>query len=155
MDATMKDVSDEVAHFTDTNKALPVGAAYAHAIMGEDVVVATMLAHTTPLSSDNTKTGLSEPMPSFAEWDKHDSWAKCVKVNLAKLTAFAQSVYKATDTYLATLKDKDLEKELDIPGMGKHTVADILNNFLVLHTANLTGEISAAKGFQGHKGYPF
>jgi hypothetical protein len=38
---------------------------------------------------------------------------------------------------------------------GKHKLADVLTNFVILHVANLTGEISAAKGFQGLKGYPF
>jgi hypothetical protein len=155
LQATMTDVKEDVAHFTDTGKALPVGAAYAHAIIGEDIVVSTMLANKTPLSSDNAMTGLSAPMPSFAEWEKHDDWARTVKVDLAKLKEFAVSVQKATDDYLSTLKDEDLDRELDIPGMGKHKIADLMSNFVILHTANLTGEISAAKGIQGLKGYPF
>lgn len=154
-EATMSDVTSEVAHFTNVNKALPVGAAYAHSVLGEDVVVATMLAHTTPLSADNTETGLSAPMPSMEQWSKHEEWAMTVKVDLAKLHAFAQKVYKATDDYLVSLKETDLTKEIEIPGMGKQTVLHIINNFLLLHTANLTGEISAAKGFQGLKGYPW
>lgn len=156
-DATMADVTDASAHFNDLSKALPVGAAYAHSVIGEDVVLSMMLAHKTPLSSDTSKTGLSEPMPSQAEWDKHEQWAKSVKVDLVKLKAFAQDVYKATDAYLAGLKDEDLEKEFDLSsmGMGKQTVVFVINNFLLLHTANLTGEISAVKGVQGLKGYPF
>ncbi|GEM_PF-3622591 len=47
------------------------------------------------------------------------------------------------------------DKEVDIPGMGKKNLAFIINNFVILHIANLTGEISAAKGVQGLKGYPF
>ncbi len=155
MEGTMAGVNTDVAHFGDTGKALPVGAAYAHAVISEDVIVSTMLAQKTPLSTDNSKTGLSEPMPSMSEWDKHDQWTKTVKVDLPKFKAFAQEVYKATDDYLTTLKEEDLEREIDTPGMGKHTLAWLITNIVILHNANLTGEISAAKGVQGLKGYPF
>lgn len=113
--------------------------------------------HAIPLCSDNSKTGLSEPMPSQAEWDKHDIWARSVKIDLVKLKAFAKDVYRQTDLYLATLSDEDLDKEFDMSsmGMGKQTVVFVINNFLLLHIANLTGEISAIKGVQGLKGYPF
>jgi hypothetical protein len=156
-EATMADVTDATAHFTDLSKALPVGAAYAHSVIGEDAILAQMLTHAAPLSSDNSKTGLSEPMPSQSEWEKHDQWARSVKIDLPKLKAFAQEVYKQTDVYLAGLSDADLDKEFDMTsmGMGKQTVAFVINNFLLLHIANLTGEISAAKGVQGLKGYPF
>lgn len=157
-EATMADVTDASAHFIDTNKALPVGAAYAHSVISEDMVLASMLmGGKTPLSADNTKTGLSVPMPSFDNFDQHEAWAKSVKVDLPKLKAFAQEVYAQTDAYLATLKDEDLDKEFDMSsmGMGKQTIAFVITNFLLLHIANLTGEISAAKGVQGLKGYPF
>lgn len=155
MEGTMADVTKKSAHFTKIGKALPVGAAYAHVIIGEDIVVATMFAKKTPLSANNAKTGMSKPMPSMAEWDKHEGWYKTVKVDLPKLKKFAKSVYKATDAYLATLKDKDLEKEMDLMGMGKQSLAWYISNFVILHIANLTGEVSAAKGVQGLKGYPF
>ncbi|MDP3941665.1 MAG: hypothetical protein Q8Q49_05145 [bacterium] len=157
-EATMADVTDATAHFTDTNKALPVGAAYAHSVIGEDAVVATMIRGDNKLlSSDIPKTGLSEPMPSFDNFDKHDAWARSVKVDLPKLRAFAKAVYTSTDACLAALTESDLEKEVDLSsmGMGKQNLAFIINNFLILHIANLTGEMSAAKGFQGLKGYPF
>lgn len=155
MEVTMADVTDSSAHFSNTGKAIPVGAAYAHAVIAEDMVVATMLAKKSPLASDNSKTGLSIPMPSQAEWNKHEQWYKTVKVDLPKLRKFAQRVYKATDDYLATLKDKDLDRVMDVPGMGKQNLAWLISNFVILHIANLTGEVSAIKGVQGLKGYPF
>lgn len=154
LEATMADVQNDHAHFTDTNKALPVGAAYAHAVMGEDVVVATMLAKTQPVSAA-METGLSVSMPSMQEWDKHEEWARTVKVDLPKFKVYAQKVYGASDTYLATLKEVDLNREMEVGNMGKQTLVWVLSNFIILHNANLTGEISAAKGLQGLKGYPF
>lgn len=155
LEATMTDVSHDVAHFSETNKALPVGAAYAHALIGEDMVVATMLAHTTPLSQSNPDVGVSEPMPGFDKWDQHEQWYKTVKVDIPKLQAYARDVAKATDDYIASLKEEDLETEVDLGAFGKHTIADIVSNFMILHMANLTGEISSVKGLQGLKGYPW
>ena len=157
MEGTMADVTEEVAHFVKTGKALPVGAAYAHAVMSEDVIVATMLANKKPLCTTGVETGLSEPMPGMDQWEKHDQWARTVKVDLAKFKEYAAKVYVATDEYLVGLTDAGLEKEIDLTGMGmgKQNVAYVISNFLVLHAGNLAGEVSAAKGFQGLKGYPF
>jgi len=62
-------------------KALPVGAAYAHAVIfrrrtGQYDVLAW---HSL---SGSMETGLSEPMPSMDNWDKHEEWTKNVKVDL-------------------------------------------------------------------------
>ena len=155
MEATVSDLTDETANFTDTGKALSAGAAYAHAVLIEDTVIASMLMQKTPLSADTSQTGLSEPSPTMAEWDKYPDWTKRVKVDIKKFSEFAKKVYRATDEYLATIKDEDLDKEMDLGPMGKHTLSYLLNNFTLLHFANLTGEVSAAKGIQGLKGYPF
>lgn len=157
-EATISDASKKALHFNKTSKALPAGAAYAHSVLGEDIVLSTMLMNKKPLSSSKTaKTGLSQPMPPFDKWDQHEKWARTVKVDLPVLQVFAKKVYKQTDGYLKSLKEKDLEKVYDMTswGMGKQTVGFVINNFLLLHIANLTGEMSAAKGFQGLKGYPF
>lgn len=155
LEKTIEGTPQDVSDFNNTNKALPVGAAYAHAVVSEDILLAGMIRHTTPISADNAITGLSEPMPSFEKWDQHESWAKDVKVDLAKFREYAQKVYAQTDEYLATLKEEDLDQEVDMGAFGKYTLAFVLTNFSLLHLANLAGEVSAAKGFQGHKGYPF
>lgn len=154
-EATLEGVTKKVANFRKTGKAIPVGAAYAHSVLAEDMIVAGMLANKKPLATKDAKTGVSIPMPSQQEWDKHEEWYKTVAVDLSVLKKFAKDVYKATDDYLATLKDEDLDRQIDVPGMGKQNLAWLISNFVILHIANLTGEISAAKGIQGLKGYPF
>ncbi len=155
-EATVADLTADVAHFTKTQSALPAGAAYAHSVWGEDMVLSSMLTHKDPLYKTEN-TGLSEPMPEMSEWEKHSDWAKSVKIDLEQLHEYAQKVYQQTDNYLASLTDADLDAEYDMTamGMGKQTIAFVIENFIILHIANLTGEISAAKGFQGLKGYPF
>jgi hypothetical protein len=153
-EAVMKDVTSETAHFDKTNKALPVGAAYAHSVMCEDIIMSPILTQKEPVSSA-MKTGLSEPIPSMKEWDKHEAWTRSVRVDLPVFRAYAEAVYKATDEYLTTLKESDLDSNVEMHGFGSFKLSFILTNFFLLHTANLTGEISAAKGIQGLKGYPF
>lgn len=156
-EGTIADLTEDSAHFNEINKAIPAGAAYAHSILGEDMVVSMMLANKPGLAIDKNEVGVSELMPPSSEFEKHEAWYKSVKVDLPKLREFAKKVYKATDDYLSTLSDEDLDKQLDLSGMGmgKQSVSYVICNFVILHIANLTGEISAAKGFQGLKGYPF
>lgn len=156
-ESTISGMTAEALHFSETNKAIPAGAAYAHSVISEDFVVSMMLAHKEPLSVGNKDTGLSQPMPPFDQWDKHEAWYKSVKIDLPKFQELAKKIYEASDEYLSTLQEADLDREVDLTamGMGKQTVASIISNFVICHTANLTGEMSAAKGFQGLKGYPF
>ncbi len=154
-ETVMADVTAEASNFNHMGKAIPVGAAYAHSVIAEDMIVSDMLAKRPSIITPTTKTGLSIPMPKQSEWDKHEAWYKTVVVDIPVLREFAKQVYKATDNYLATLKDEDLDVEMDLPGVGKHNLGWLISNFVILHIANLTGEMSAGKGVQGLKGYPF
>ncbi len=51
----------------------------------------------------------------------------------------------------------DLEREIDLSnfGLGKQSVAWVMNNGVIGHVASHCGEISCLKGLQGAKGYPF
>jgi len=155
LEGTVGDIDQKGLDFNDVSKANPVGAAYAHAVISEDAVLSGMILQKQPLSSLNSDTGLSEPMPTQSNWDKHDEWSKKVKVNLPKLRAFARKVYEQTDNYLATLKEEDLDRVIDLGNMGKHNLGWVISCFIICHIANLAGEISAIKGVQGLQGYPF
>jgi hypothetical protein len=78
-------------------------------------------------------------------------------VDLAALRAYAQAVYKNTETYLASLTEADLDRPVDlsVAGMGQVNVGWILNGLVIAHTSNICGEISCLKGIQGARGYPF
>jgi hypothetical protein len=161
LEGTMADVNETHAHVQPEGTAHSIAAVYAHVIISEDMIVAGMLKHTKPLMATTFagKIGTSLPHPDMnADWEKNFKiWAKDVKVTLADLRKFAQAVYAATDEYLATLTDEDLEKPLDLSalGMGQVTTGYIWDRFIVGHTDNITGEIAVLKGLQGLKGYPF
>ncbi len=159
LEATMADVTPEQAQWTPPGIANPLGATYAHLVCSEDMIVNGMLRQQAPLafSSWAGKTGLSEPQPTPEAWDKYPAWTRSVQVDLGALREYAQAVYAATDEYLATLKDDDLGRKLDLSAMhlGEQTLGWALTVFIVSHAGTETGEVATLKGIQGAKGYPF
>jgi hypothetical protein len=159
---TMADVTAEQAHYAPPGRANPIGATFAHVVCSEDLIVNGMLRQQTPLlaSSHANTTGLSEPMPMprSPDWgEAYGAWARRVQVDLAALKTYAEAVYAGTDTYLASLSDSDLERELDLSevGFGTRKLGWMLNLLVLNHIGTETGEISVLKGIQGAKGYPF
>ena len=126
------------------------------------MIINGMLQQQAPLSATShaDKMGLSEPMPmpGAPDWsDSYAAWTRRVQVDLSALRAYAEAVYAATDAYLASLSDSDLERELDLTavGFGKQKIGWMLNLLVLNRIGTETGEISALKGIQGAKGYPF
>jgi hypothetical protein len=72
---------------------------------------------------------------------------------LAPVLAYAEAVRLATDAYLASLTDDELDRRVSFFG-SESSVAGVLVRF-VAHTAGHAGEIAAVKGMQGLQGLPF
>lgn len=159
---TMDGVTTEVAHFQPPGKALPIGAAYAHTVVSEDILLQNWVRKEKSLleSGWETKMGLSEPHPAMdSNWEtNYTAWVKNVTVDLDKLRAYGQAVYKQTDDFMATLNDQDLidmKVDLSAMGEGEWPLGRFIIRYLLSHVDSLCGEISAVKGIQGLKGYPF
>lgn len=158
-EGTAADILTDHVHKDPGGKAFPLGALYAHLIFSEDVIIQGMLQGKAPLSetSYKGKTGTSEPMPAMdAHWsENNEKWSKTVQVDLQELRAYAQAVYAATDAYVESITDTDLDTLIDLGDWGKKTVAELLYSFVIAHTNSLAGELSAIKGVHGVKGYQF
>ncbi len=156
LEGTVADVTPTMANFVPPGQAHSVGTRYAHAIVAEDTMTHAMLQGGAPLytSSFAGKTGVADP-PSA--WSSKLEWAQNEKVDINAMRKYAQAVYKATDDYMATLKEADLDKEVDLTqgGFGKWSQGAFLITFVLGHARDIMGEISAIKGVQGAKGYPF
>lgn len=161
LEETLSDVSDEMVRFLPPGKALPIGAAYVHYVSGEDWIIHSLFQGVAPLMAGPWagRTGVSEPPPGPGEdWGaRFAAWSRRVRVDLPAFRPYAKAVYAATDGYLATLSDPELARKVDLStiGMGKQTVGFVLDNALLGHAYCHCGEISALKGVQGKKGYPF
>jgi hypothetical protein len=160
VEQTMADVTSEQAQWPPPGVANPLGATYAHLVAAEDGVVNGLLKRSAPLAVGAWagKTGISQPMPMPGpQWEHYPAWTRSVQVDLPALRKYAQVVYAATDAYLASLKPEDLSRAVDFSdiGLGSQPLTWVLNRLVLGHIDNCCGEISALKGLQGAKGYPF
>jgi hypothetical protein len=163
LEETVGDVTPEQAHWSPPGTANPLGANYAHVVVSEDATMNGLLKGGLPLFASTWagKVGLSElpPMPNpnapgFPDWSE---WGQRVKVDLAALRKYAQAVYAASDEYLASLTDDDLNRPVNLSalGLGESTVGYVLTNGVLGNAFSHSGEISCLKGLQGKRGYPF
>lgn len=150
---TVGDVTNEVAHWQPPGTAHNVGARYAHALVAEDNLIA-MLKGSPPLHATTFKgsTGASDPQQLATP-----EWAKALRVDVSKLNQYAKAVYDQTDQYLATLKDEELERTIDLTqfGLGVVNVRFYLSRLIVAHAYECAGEVYAVKGLQGLRGSPY
>jgi DinB superfamily len=156
LEPTMQGVTAAQAHWqAPGGRAAPIGAQYAHHILGLDFLILGFVRKGAPLAATSFagKAGVSEPFPTEGDWNE---WARRVRVDLDALHQYAQAVYSALDAQLAEISDDDLATPVDMTpvGLGQQTLGSILT-IMLIHGAAHTGEISVTKGLQGLKGYPF
>lgn len=153
-EGTMADVTQEQADWQPPGTAHPIGSRYAHAVVAEDVMVNALIQGGAPLYATTwaSKAGISDP-----QFSSTLEWARSVQVDLDAARRYAQAVYESTDAYLATLKDEELDRIIDLSeqGMGEWPLGAFLLTFVLGHIRDIMGEVSALKGFQGLQGYPF
>ncbi len=163
LEATMADVTADVAAWKPPGTALPIGACYAHVVVAADGMVNGLLKGGIPLfmGAWAGKTGLSAvppaPDPKASAMFDWSPWARAVTVDIAALKAYAAAVYAASDAFLAGLADEELARPLDLTavGMGMSTVGFFVTEGLAPHAFVHAGEIACLKGLQGLKGSPF
>lgn len=158
LEQTMEGVTDEVAHFMPPGKANPIAGTCAHLIFSEDMFIHNFLKKDKPLleTTFKGKTGASETHPM--EWEvAYPKWLKEVKVDMEKFQEYAKAVFAASEEYVSTLTDEDLEKGVDMSafGMGEKKVHDFIANLISGHAYSIMGEVAVLKGIQNLKGYPF
>lgn len=155
LEGTMQGVTSEMAHWMPPGKAQPLGANYAHVLISEDFLINGLLKGSAPLLTSTWvgKVGVSELPPQAPPWD---AWSREVKVDVEGLRRYAQAVYEATDGYLVSLSDEDLDRSLDLVaiGFGEQPLGWFLG-VLIFNVHTHTGEIACLKGLQGAQGYPF
>lgn len=81
-------------------------------------------------------------------------WSHDKMVPVAVINEYSQLVQKAALDYVASLKDADLDREIETQFFGKKSVAWLLQ-LAGNHAVGHGGDIAAVKGMQGLKGLPF
>ena len=77
-----------------------------------------------------------------------------LQLNLPALHDYARATAKTLLSWAASLAPEDLERTISTP-IGEFNQGQVLESFIIAHINNHSGEISALKGCQGLKGYPW
>jgi hypothetical protein len=125
-----------------------IGAVYAHTIFSEDGILNGIIRGEKPVYYTGgwaPKVGLDMPQGGM-----DPDWTVALDISLFR--QYAAAVYKATDEYLATVSDAELDRVVD-PGFAPPMpVRALVANLLTWHVGTHQGEISALKGVQGFNG---
>jgi hypothetical protein len=150
-------LTQEQADWQPPGIANPIGAMYWHTISGADDVAYRWVLGQEPLRVregwDDRVLTVSMPEPA-QEGGDYLAYMRGIRVDLPALHDYAKAVAEALQGWLGSLTPEDLERTIATP-IGEHTLAQILDLFVVWHINAHCGEISALKGCQGARGYPF
>jgi hypothetical protein len=154
--ATLEGTTDEQANFQPQGKALSIAAIWTHLIESEDMFLSAISGQPTIESTGSPdKFGFSAPQPMENWAEEYPKWAHQVKVHVAPLTNFTKQVFEASEKFIAGLTPEKLEQTKDLGSMGSPTIEHIVSAYMIGHCYSITGEVSAIKGVQGLKGYPW
>jgi len=150
LDATLRDTTDDQLNWRPPGAANPIGVTLLHLAAAEDMFVQrTLRGQRTLWSADGWAERVGVPAPPG-----RDNWQELAsaRLEIAPLLAYERAVRNATDEYLSTLTDSDLDREQEFFGRSRQ-VADVLA-LVVTHAVGHAGEIGALKGAQGVTGLP-
>src|SRR5258708_7740972 len=119
LEQTMKGVTEEVAHYMPPGTANPIAGTYAHLVFTEDLFLHNFLKKTQPLmdTTFKDKTGASETQPT--DWKvAYPKWLKEVKLDIKQFRGYSKAVFTENEEYVASLTEKDLEKDVDMTAFG-------------------------------------
>lgn len=150
---TVAGLTSEQANEVPPGVAHPIGELQAHILHSIDGLVNMMCRGQQSIwERDGWGAKLGVPMMMLHDTES----ARSFRVDPAQLEDYATSVFTEFQAYLDTLTPADLDREVDFgPGLGKMSLGAFLLNPLLGNTFAHTGEISALKGLQGQRGYPF
>lgn len=150
---TVADVTEDVANVVPAGTAHPIGSQMAHIVQSEDALI-NMAQGRAPLwerDGYGQRLGLPFLITQTAEG------SRAFRLRPADLADYTAAVHAQTKAYLDGLTPEDLDRPVDLSGWGMDAapLGGFLANFALGNTFAHTGEISALKGTQGLRGYPF
>lgn len=153
-DLVTEDVGERQLHVGPPGTANPLGERIAHVVLVDDAIAHGLLQGKAPLMETSWKgrTGVSDP-----RFQSEAEWARTVRVDLAKLRPYQRAAFTASEDWVSTLPDAELDRVIDLTeqGFGKVSVAWAIARLLIAHCYELIGEIGVLKGIQGVRGLPY
>jgi len=128
------DVGAEQANTVSPGIAQPIGALIAHILHCEDFMLNTAVQGKPPLWE---RDGWGARLGGGLMVDLEESAARAYKCDPQQMAEYAKVVFANTDAILSSLKDSDLERELDLVQFGfpsNMTVGAFLTQMLLGNT---------------------
>ncbi len=155
---TVADVTPEIAHWLPPGVMHPIAERYAHLVMAEDYLLNVMARGGQALFMDAWagRTGFTADPTMLVALTAEGARAFRVD-DLNALSAYMQAVFAETQKFIRDADDATLNGSVDMSaiGYGQMPFPIWFSTFIVGHAHDVMGEISALKGVQGVKGYPF
>ena len=150
------DLTQEQADWRPPGIANPIGGTYWHALSSVDHIVFKWCLDQEPLSERDgwREKVLTVSVPEPEPGGDYLAFMRAIRVDLPTANAYAQAVREAVQGWLGSLAPEDLDNKMETP-VGELSLAQLLSTFIIWHIDAHCGEISALKGCQGSKGYPF
>ena len=126
-----------------------IGSIYLHALASEDWAIQE-LCQGKPKLVDS-----GDWFPRLGMTPAKDPDWSTANMDLAAMKELAQAVYAATDDYLNSITDADLDKEIPWHSGQTHTAGWVLADVVHAHLGTHAGEIAALKGVMGLQGLPW
>jgi uncharacterized damage-inducible protein DinB len=134
------DLTQEQADWVPPGTASTIGAVYSHTITYVDFIV--------------QRVCIGQSDADFAEPPPEEIRMQQVQVDLSALHEYADQVQSAAQEWLSTLTPADLDRRRNTSA-GELNLGQLLESYIIWHINAHCGEISALKGCQGLKGYPW
>jgi hypothetical protein len=127
-----------------------IGEIYGHTIGNEDWAFSQLIGGGQQLLISGgwaARLGLDQNATD------HD-WEAVARDHLAELQEYGKAVSAATDAFLASITDADLDRPIDFFGR-KESMGWVIADTVLVHVAFHSGEIASLKGVMGLKGLPW
>ncbi len=151
---TVEDLTQANVDWIPAGQAHPIGERYAHTVAAEDSLVNGIAKGGAPWYTSEWagKTGFRDFQILLSV-----EQAQAFHVELPLVHEYARAVFAASQDYFNSLSVADLDRNMDMSAVGFGIVPfpAWASAFVIGHLHDLMGEISALKGLQGLKGYPF
>jgi uncharacterized damage-inducible protein DinB len=134
------DLTQEQADWVPPGTVSTIGAVYSHTITYVDFIV--------------QRVCIGQSDADFAEPPPEEIRMQQVQVDLSALHEYADQVQSAAQEWLSTLTPADLDRRRNTSA-GELNLGQLLESYIIWHINAHCGEISALKGCQGLKGYPW
>ena len=154
MDA-LKDLTDEQLHFRPLGKGNPIAFMLWHVVRTEDSVVNFFLQKKPPVWNAegwDKKFGMD---PRAQGTGMPPEQAAALRIpNLADFLKYTENVFKASEAFLETMKETELDRVEEFQFLGKRSFGQVIGGVILNHGSGHLGEIWYVKGLQGLKGSP-